>query len=190
MTTLFIWITCRLHIIILKVQIWYTTLSWNSFSGDGVLWWQPLHSCFKLKSLASFPAVGEAAGYESSVAIYQLQDWNSLLDFTVREWESAVDCFQKLGKYIVQANLITGILLGVFQLVRLSRKYCDDRNVIWSLEQTGIWLWMVPPSLWIEPNTWPSSQLLTATAGTRNSGFTNDCVTFLCACFTVTRGKI
>lgn len=56
---------------------------------------------------------------------------NYLLGFMVREGETAVDCFQKLEKkYMLQENLIAGLLQGVFQLVGLSRRCCDDRNII------------------------------------------------------------
>lgn len=48
----------------------------------------------------------------------------------VREGGTVVDCFQKLEKNMLQENLITGLLLGVFQLVGLSRRCCDDRNII------------------------------------------------------------
>lgn len=64
------------------------------------------------------------------LSYYQFQDCSSLLDFMVEEEGTAVDHFQKLGKNMVQENLITGILLEVFQLVGLLWKYCDDRNVI------------------------------------------------------------
>lgn len=39
------------------------------------------------------------------------------MDFMVREGGIAVDCFQKLEKNIVQENLITELLLEVFQLM-------------------------------------------------------------------------
>lgn len=59
----------------------------------------------------------------------------------VRGGGAAVDCFQKLEKIMLQENLITGLLLGVFQLVGLSRRCCDDRNIIlqtdWNLALDG-----------------------------------------------------
>lgn len=47
--------------------------------------------------------------------------------------EGRRDCsrlFPEAGKNMLQENLITGLLLGVFQLVGLSRRCCDDRNII------------------------------------------------------------
>lgn len=59
----------------------------------------------------------------------------------VRGGGIAVDCFQKLEKIMLRENLITGLLLGVFQLVELSRRCCDDRNIIlqtdWNLALDG-----------------------------------------------------
>lgn len=49
--------------------------------------------------------------------------------------------FPEAGKNTLQENLITGLLLGVFQLVGLSRRCCDDRNIIleadWNLALNG-----------------------------------------------------
>lgn len=54
---------------------------------------------------------------------------------------TAVDCFQKLEKNMLQENLITELHLGVFQLVGLSKRCCEDRNIIlktdWNLASNG-----------------------------------------------------
>lgn len=63
------------------------------------------------------------------------------MGFLARAKGTAVDCFQKLERNMLQENLITGLLLGIFQLVRLSRRCCDDRNIIlttdWNLALNG-----------------------------------------------------
>jgi len=49
--------------------------------------------------------------------------------------------FPETGKNRLQENLITGLHLGVFQLVGLSKRCCDDRNIIlktdWNLALNG-----------------------------------------------------
>lgn len=47
----------------------------------------------------------------------------------------AVDCLQKLEKNGLQENLIPGLHLGVFQLVGMSERGGDDRNIVFETDR-------------------------------------------------------